>query len=815
MVLNLRQLRRQASITSSGLELDLPLVANSTIKYAGRGDLQVQVDSIVYDVSSVGSTVASHATLHTQHTASLATKVPTADGIHTGETAIANLVVGHTGNPEATCHIAGDLIVGSESTAFQAGHDNSNSVYLEGNKPQYVLYETGSVNPDERMWAFRSSGGELSLIARTDNDGSGNTAMSFDRSGSTITTTNFGALTIDHTASPPAVSINGNDIQLQIDANGAALVVERGRLDVLIDSGTALDQISEMKAAWESGDGSLNSAITGLTTTAATDRAAIRAEHIAADSALSASLAAAYQSADTAVTSAYVAADAAQSTALTNSFVAADGAQKSTITTEYQAADAAVTSAYQSADAVVTSAYVAADAAQSTILTNAYVAADGAQTTAITTAYQAADTAITTAYLAADAAQSTALTNAYVASDGAQTTSITTAYQAADTALVSTLNGTISSLDTEVTANESAISALQTTVNTTHANLHTTHSAALAAIEVERSGATITDVNFGSLLTIDHVASTVSINGYDIQSQITENWDNNGTQDTAISLNTNKNSYTSAASNQVAANVSAIAINTPKVGFTAALVATAPTVTANTAKLSYTSAASNQVAANVSAIAINTPKVGFTDALVALAPSVAANTAKLSYTDEAQVITNKGDIATHETRHDGHDTSFATKLNTSGHQTMNGRLTVQYDGGNGVVSNPHADDLQVYHYSDAGITIGAPEGKIGTLAFSDQNKADRNQIRAYSTVRDTRNIGMHFLANQVESAVPTLSVVTQLVGINNAQPTYTLDVAGSAMITSTVFMPGLPESDPGVAGQLYVKADGLLRISTG
>ena len=292
-----------------------------------------------------------------------------------------------------------------------------------------------------------------------------------------------------------------------------------------------------------------------------------------------------------------------------------------------------------------------------------------------------------------------------------------------------------------------------------------------SAMTIIRDGTTITDVNFGSTFQVDHAASTVSINGNDIQSQITENLDDNASQDTAIGLNTDK------------------------VGFTNALVAAAPTVTANTIKLSYTAAASTQVATNVSDI----------------------NTLLGAINSNADDITSNASlISTHETRHDGHDTAIATKLNTSGHQTMNGRLTVQYDGGNGVVANPHADDLQVYHYNDGGITIGCPEGKIGTVAFSDQNKADRNQIRAYSTVRDTRNIGMHFLANQAETAVPTLSVTTLLVGINNAQPTYTLDVTGDARITgSSVFLTGLPSSDPGVAGQLYVKADGLLRVSSG
>jgi hypothetical protein len=146
--------------------------------------------------------------------------------------------------------------------------------------------------------------------------------------------------------------------------------------------------------------------------------------------------------------------------------------------------------------------------------------------------------------------------------------------------------------------------------------------------------------------------------------------------------------------------------------------------------------------------------------------------------EKARIAALESTDTTHGGLHDQHTASLALKINTTGHQQMNGRLTIHHSG-NGEVANAHADDLQVYFYNDAGITIGCPEGKIGTLAFSDQNKADRNQIRAYSTVRDTRNIGMHFLSNQAETAVPSMSVTDQLVGINNAQPSYALDVNGS------------------------------------
>ena len=166
----------------------------------------------------------------------------------------------------------------------------------------------------------------------------------------------------------------------------------------------------------------------------------------------------------------------------------------------------------------------------------------------------------------------------------------------------------------------------------------------------------------------------------------------------------------------------------------------------------------------------------------------------IDYGTQAELDVEKLRITAHATLHVQHTSALADKINTTGHQTMDGRLTVQNDGSNGVVANPHADDLQVYHYGDCGITCGAPEGKIGTLAFSDQNKADRNQLRAYSTVRDSRNIGMHFLANQAESAVPSMSVCSQVVGINNAQPTYALDVTGDVNLTGDIRINGTVQS---------------------
>ena len=57
-------------------------------------------------------------------------------------------------------------------------------------------------------------------------------------------------------------------------------------MNTIIDAGSTLDTISELKVAWEGGDSTLNTAITALTTTASTDRALIRTQFVAADTAL-------------------------------------------------------------------------------------------------------------------------------------------------------------------------------------------------------------------------------------------------------------------------------------------------------------------------------------------------------------------------------------------------------------------------------------------------------------------------------------------------------------------------------------------------
>jgi hypothetical protein len=144
-------------------------------------------------------------------------------------------------------------------------------------------------------------------------------------------------------------------------------------------------------------------------------------------------------------------------------------------------------------------------------------------------------------------------------------------------------------------------------------------------------------------------------------------------------------------------------------------------------------------------------------------------------------------------------TSMLATVLVSGQSTFSDDVAVSADlvlsnagklilnnSGNGEAANSYADDLQVYKYNGAGITIGSPQGKINSLAFADQNHANRNLIRAYSTVADSRNVGMHCFSNQADTEVPSLSITDGLIGINKAQPAAALDVVGNVEITGNV-----------------------------
>ena len=81
----------------------------------------------------------------------------------------------------------------------------------------------------------------------------------------------------------PVVTIDGSNVATDLATNATAITTEKNRLDTLIDSGTTLDTISELKAAWEGGDSTLSTTVNTLVATATTDRALIRTEFAAAD----------------------------------------------------------------------------------------------------------------------------------------------------------------------------------------------------------------------------------------------------------------------------------------------------------------------------------------------------------------------------------------------------------------------------------------------------------------------------------------------------------------------------------------------------
>ena len=73
------------------------------------------------------------------------------------------------------------------------------------------------------------------------------------------------------TSTSLVVSVNSNSAS--IVANTGAITSEKNRLDVLLDSGTALDSISELLAAWTSSDSDVTSAVNLLVNSATGDRA--------------------------------------------------------------------------------------------------------------------------------------------------------------------------------------------------------------------------------------------------------------------------------------------------------------------------------------------------------------------------------------------------------------------------------------------------------------------------------------------------------------------------------------------------------------
>jgi len=302
-------------------------------------------------------------------------------------------------------------------------------------------------------------------------------------------------------------------------ANGDAttkLYVDGAISDLVNGAPGALDTLNEIANALGD-DANYAATITTSLAAATTDRALIRTEFAAADTAINTAWAAADAAQTTSINSAWAAADAAQTTSINSAWAAADTADA----IAWAAADAAQTTALQTyadtaeTDAVATAAADAtskADAAlvaavaADVIVTNAHVAADAVVTTAmqayadqaeadaesaaatdattkanaalaaavaadivVTNAHVAADAVVTTAFAAADTAQTSSINSAWAAADTAQTSSINSAWAAADAAQTTALQTYADTSETDAIASAAAdatakVGALETSL---------------------------------------------------------------------------------------------------------------------------------------------------------------------------------------------------------------------------------------------------------------------------------------------------------------------------------------------------------------
>ena len=702
---------------------------------------------------------------------------------------------------------------------------------------------------------------------------------------------------------PAGLTVEGLNAASAINANTLANSQNDSRLNTLLDKGTALDTISELQTAWDSGDSTLNTAITALTTSASTDRALIRSEFAVEDAALQsdidvidglqtthAGLHVAHSAALLTKSPAHAPTFTGGITINSTSIVGDSGTditfnQTSLKLNTHASGSLGGTAFLHLATSIQPVADMTYDIGSGATRFREVYCKDCDSQQFLLNGVQLDKT-----HIGLDKVDNVSDADKPISTLAASKNTVTDAAVALNTSKISystAASSQVSTNKTDIASNVVAISA-----NTPKISFDSVSSSQVSTNKTDIASNVVLIANNTAKVTYDgavqvasnknDIATNVVAIGnntakvtYDGAVQVASNKSDIATNVAAVTLNTLKVTYDGAV--QVAANKSDIATNVVSIAANTLQTATNKTdvstngtaIGLNTVKVSYDGAvqvaanksdiASNVVSigSNVSKIALNTAKVTYDGAaqvatnksdiatnVVDIASNVtkiALNTAKVTYDGAAQVATNKSgvaanvvsigantsqvasnvtkiglntpQVATNKTDIATNVSALADRLKSFGDQTMNGKLTVHYDGGNGCVANPHADDLQVYFYNDAGITIGCPQGKVGTLAFSDQNKADRNQIRGYSTVRDSRNVGMHFLADQLDSAVPSLSVTKTLVGINNAQPTYDLDVTGSARVTTNVFFTGLPTSDPGVVGQLW-NDSGTLKISS-
>ena len=537
----------------------------------------------------------------------------------------------------------------------------------------------------------------------------------------------------------------------EILANASSIATEKGRLDTLLDADTSLDQITELRTAWEAGDGTLNSAISGLTSAAATDRAAIRTEFATADTTLQA--------------------QGALNAADIDTLEGKVNVTHATLHTQHInqiATKAPAASPTFTGDVTINSNKIIGDSGTEIRFnqTNMQLNTHGSGSLS------------GTAFNNIQAGLYPHANQTYdIGSSGKRWREVYS--KDID------FNGTFFKNGAAFAKGDISLGNVDNTtdaskpISTAGAAKNTSQDSAIALNTVK--------VGFTNTL----VANAP-----------------------AVVANTAKTSYSDAAqvstnTSDIAQNVSDIAVNTLKTGFTNTLVANAPAVVANTAKISYPDAAqvstnTSDIAQNVSDIAVNTLKTGFTNALVANAPAVVANTAKNSYTDSAQVSTNTSDIATnvsaialntakvsytdastvasHATLHTAHTASLATKAGLSGHQTYTGRQQFG-DGASGI---------------DGRLTIHSNDGGANSLLILDSRKqADSCLIYFRHAGGNKFTIGLN-----TDSDLEIYNRATGNVEIR-------LATGGG------IFLPSLPTDDPLVVGQLYTNNNNKVVISEG
>ncbi len=223
---------------------------------------------------------------------------------------------------------------------------------------------------------------------------------------------------------------------------------------------------------------------------------------------------------------------------------------------------------------------------------------------------------------------------------------------------------------------------------------------------------------------------------------------------------------------------------------TTQLAAKQPTIGTDDVQISHVQNLTTQLAAKQPTIGTDDVQIShvqnLTTQLAAKQPTIGTDDVQISHVQN--LTTQLAALAPKASPVFTGSSTFSGAVNMSGGDLTlsSARKLILNNSGNGEAANSYADDLQVYKYNGAGITIGSPMGKINSIAFADQNNANRNLIRAYSTVLDSRNIGMHCFSNQADTEVPSLSITDGFIGINKAQPTAALDCVGDVEISGNV-----------------------------